>query len=90
MDDEEKFWVGLGDSPREAVRDLAPSRDHRDVAWVEGIEAITDDQPSEKESIKADITIIYESRPAKQRKVMVSYESAKWRASFLGGKNLSR
>jgi len=84
----DRSWVGVGDTPREAVEDLAPSQSQPDIAWVEGITAVPDRQPSRERPLKIDITIIYASRPPKQRKVAVSEQDGRWQATYLGGKTL--
>lgn len=88
MNDDENGWVGTGESPREAVVDLTPDKDQPGIAWVEGIDSVPNRSTSSDETINADITIIYESRSAKQWYVKVTFEDSRWRAYFVGGKRI--
>ncbi|MDL0123497.1 hypothetical protein [Halobacterium salinarum] len=88
MNDDGSSWVGVGSTPQEAVEDLVPNQDQEDIAWVEGVPIFPDRSDPQKGQYRASITVMYESRSAKQRNVTAVCEENTWRAYFIGGKNL--
>jgi len=88
MDEIDHWWVGIGETPREAVIDLTPDTEQPGIAWVEGIYSVPDRFISREKSITADITVIYDSRPPKRWNVAVTFEDAHWHAYFVGGKRI--
>ncbi len=90
MAEPDHHWIGTGDTPLEAIRDVAPDTDASDIAWVEGIRGrLVDEPPDETEkSIKHDITVIYEERPAEEWRIEATYEDEEWEAVFIGSKKI--
>lgn len=82
--------AGWGKTPEAAVRDLMPSPDRDDVAWVEGVRAFPDQnsQADEPERIRRDLTVIFESKPVEQWRVEAVPKSTGWCAYLTGTKQV--
>ena len=93
MTDSEWRRTGTGPTPYGAVSDLAPDSDEADhVAWVEGVHAFSERaDPAEcEESVRRDLTVIYESRPLETWRVEVVPEDETWRAVRVGTQQVDR
>lgn len=90
MANEANDWVGVGKTPRAAVRDLAPSPSQAGVAWVEGLKQFSDSATpgNQRGTRTGEITVLYETNPVKQWRVTVTPRSTTWHATFIGGKKL--
>lgn len=82
--------TGRGETPEAAVRDLIPSTDREDVAWVEGVRAFPDRTPQSDETkrIRRDLTVIYESKPVEQWLIHTILDETEWCAYLVGTKRI--
>jgi len=81
-------WIGVGETPRDAVHDLIPNKSRSDIAWIEGVNRFPARPTPTKDSISGSITVIYESESPEQWKISVVKTDTAWEACLIGGKNL--
>lgn len=85
-----QWWIGLGSTPYEAARDLAPESGSDHVGCVSGLRELVDrpDPPMYDDVFRHDITIIYEDLPTKQWRIQLMRTDDGWRAEFVGSKRV--
>jgi hypothetical protein len=81
---------GHGTTPKAAVRDLVDVANRPDIAWVEGIRGLPDreSQSDQPESIRCDLTVIYESKPVEQWHVRAVPHDDRWCTRLIGSKQI--